>query len=123
MFTFTWQLFAIVGIQALYYMLIKSYFGLVRYSSFKDVITQLKVTALCVVSVLVLNQIYYLTRSEKLILDAGVIIYGFITFSLLFFFRVVIKRTYQSLNATKKSSSAYILEEPIVQISPFWEKD
>lgn len=109
MFTFTWQLFAIVGIQALYYMLIKSYFGLVRYSSFKDVITQLKVTALCVVSVLVLNQIYYLTRSEKLILDAGVIIYGFITFSLLFFFRVVIKRTYQSLNATKKSSSAYIL--------------
>ncbi|MDQ7918662.1 hypothetical protein RBU60_13875 [Mesonia sp. MT50] len=37
--TFSWQLFVIVGIQALYYMLIKSYFGLVRYSSFKDVIT------------------------------------------------------------------------------------
>lgn len=107
--TFTWPLFAIVGIQALSFMLVKSYFGLVRYSSFKDVITQLKVTALSVISILIINHIYYLTLNEKLILDAGVIIYGFITFSLLFFFRVLVKRTYQSINSPKKSSSAYIL--------------
>lgn len=108
-FTFTWPLFAIVGIQAVYYIIIKSYFGLVRYSSFKDVITQLKVTSLSVVTILLINHIYYLTSSTKLILDAGVIIYGFITFSLLFFFRVLVKRTYQSINASKTSTSAYIL--------------
>jgi len=107
--TISWQLFAIVGIQAVYYILVKSYFGLVRYSSFKDVITQLKVTALSVVTILIINHIYYLSSSEKLILDAGVIIYGFITFSLLFFFRVLVKRTYQSINSTKTSTSAYIL--------------
>lgn len=107
--TFTWSLFAIVGIQALYFIILKSYFGLVRYSSFKDVITQLKVTALSVATILVINHIYYLTLSEKLILDSGVIIYGFITFSLLFFFRLLVKRTYQSLNARKNSSNAYIL--------------
>ncbi|MDT0294085.1 nucleoside-diphosphate sugar epimerase/dehydratase [Mesonia ostreae] len=107
--TFTWPLFAIVGIQALYFIILKSYFGVVRYSSFKDVITQLKVTALSVVTILVINRIYYLTLNEKLILDSGVIIFGFITFSLLFFFRLLVKRTYQSLNARKNSSNAYIL--------------
>ncbi|PZD77691.1 nucleoside-diphosphate sugar epimerase/dehydratase [Mesonia sp. K7] len=107
--TLTWQLFTIVATQAMYYLIFKSFAGLVRYSSFKDVITQLKVTTAAVFSLLIINRIYFLTQAEKLILDAGIIVYGFIAFSLLFFFRVIVKRIYKAINANKNSKMAYIL--------------
>lgn len=109
LFTFTWQLLSIVAVQAVYYLIFKSFAGLVRYSSFKDVITQLKVTTAAVLSLLIINRIYYLVQAEKLILDAGIVIYGFIAFSLLFFFRVIVKRIYKAINANKNSKNAYIL--------------
>ena len=84
--------------------------GLVRYSSFKDAIKQLQVTMSCALTVLIFNRIDYYFFEHKLIVDAGVFIYGFIAYSLLFFFRIVVKRIYEILNATQKpSTKAYIL--------------
>lgn len=108
-FGYNWQLWAIVFLQGVFFVIFKSYFGLVRYSSFSDAIKQLKVTAFCVVSLLIINQIYYISLHEKLILNAGVIIYGVFAFSLLFLFRVFVKRVYEVMNARKISSTAYIL--------------
>lgn len=108
-FSITWQLIAILIIQAFYFFVFKSFSGLVRYSSFRDAITQLQVAFCTVLTILIVNQIYYLTAGEKLILDGGVMIYGMLTFCLLFFFRVVIKKAYQILHSNKKQKTAYIL--------------
>lgn len=104
-----WNVAAILAIQAAYFFLFKSYSGLVRYSGFKDAIKQLQVVSFCVLTVLIINAVYYMTAGEKLILDAGVVVYGFILFSFLFFFRVVVRRVYQMLHSTRNSMNAYIL--------------
>lgn len=106
---FNWELLAIVGIQAIFYFIFRSYFGLIRYSNFRDTIKLLQVTVLSVLSILLINEVYYAYAEEKLILNAGVIMFGFITFSLLFFFRVVVKRLYQVINLNKPGINAYIL--------------
>lgn len=103
-FVLSWELAVMLGVQILSFILLKSYFGLVRFSSFRDVITQLKVTALAVFTILIINRIYYYYDAQKLILDAGVIVYGFISFSLLFFFRVLVKQIYKSIYPSKKNS-------------------
>ncbi len=116
-FTFSWKLFLILGIQAFYFFILKSYCGLIRYSGFKDAIKQLQVTALCVLTVLAINSIYFAVDGEKLIFDAGIIIYGFIIFSLLFLFRVVVKQIYRHLNASRHTTNAYILGTSSVDVA------
>ena len=109
-FYLTWELLILLVIQSFYFVIYKSYMGLVRYSSFKDAIKQLQVTMSCALTVLIFNRIDYYFFEHKLIVDAGVFIYGFIAYSLLFFFRIVVKRIYEILNATQKpSTKAYIL--------------
>ncbi|HET8838990.1 MAG TPA: nucleoside-diphosphate sugar epimerase/dehydratase [Flavobacteriaceae bacterium] len=115
--TFSWELFAILGIQAFYFFILKSYCGLVRYSGFKDAIKQLQVTVFCVLTVLAINSVYYAVDTKKLIFDAGILIYGFILFSLLFLFRVVVKQVYRYLNASRHTTNAYILGTNSVDVA------
>ncbi|MDR6301824.1 polysaccharide biosynthesis protein [Mesonia maritima] len=108
-FTTSIGIWIMLGVQGCCFLLFKSYSGLVRYSSFRDAIKQLRVTSVSVISLLLINRIYFWLTGEKLILDAGIIVFGFIAFSFLFFFRVVIKKTYQVMNRSKKRKTAYIL--------------
>ncbi len=62
-----------------------------------------------VFSLLLINRIYFWISGEKLIAEAGIVIFGFIAFSFLFFFRVVIKKTYQVMNRKEQRQTAYIL--------------
>lgn len=118
LFYFSWELLSILAIQCFYFVLFRSYFGLVRYSSFKDAIKQLQVTISCVLTVLVINRIDFYFFRHKLIVDAGVFIYGFISFSLLFFFRIVVKRIYESINFdNKKLQDAYILGTSVTDVA------
>lgn len=80
-----------------------------RYSGFKDAIKQLQVTIFCIITVLVINTVYFMFQDDKLILDAGIIIYGFILFSFLFLFRVVVKQAYRYINFSRNTLNAYIL--------------
>ena len=118
LFYFSWELLSILAIQCFYFVLFRSYFGLVRYSSFKDAIKQLQVTISCVLTVLLINRIDFYFFRHKLIVDAGVFIYGFISFSLLFFFRIVVKRIYESINFdNKKLKDAYILGTSVTDVA------
>lgn len=115
---FTWELFSILTIQCFYFVLFRSYFGLVRYSSFKDAIKQLQVTMGCVITVLLINRADYYFFQHKLIIDAGIFIYGFIAFSLLFFFRITVKRVYELINSeSKKLKHAYILGTTVADVA------
>jgi FlaA1/EpsC-like NDP-sugar epimerase len=118
LFNLKWELFAILGIQSLYFFLFKSYSGLVRYSSFKDAIKQLQVTIWCVISILIVSNIDYYFFKHKLIVDAGAFIYGFTAFSLLFMFRITVKRIYEVINTSNKPlKKAYILGTSISDVA------
>ncbi len=115
----TWELGAILFIQCIFFFIFQSYQGLVRYSSFKDAIKQLQVTVSCVATVLVINHIDFYFFSHKLIYDAGILIYGFIAYSLLFFFRITVKRIYELINHSNHKSlkKAYILGTSVSDVA------
>lgn len=117
-FNFKIELLALLLIQSFYFFVFKSYFGIVRYSSFKDAIKQLQVIACCVFTLLVINHIDYYLFEHKIIVDAGVFIYGFIAYSLLFFFRIGVKRVYELINISRKPlDKAYILGTSVSDVA------
>ena len=112
------ELFIILLIQSIYFLIFKSFIGLVRYSSFKDAIKQLQVTMSCVITVLLINKIDYYLFQHKLIVDAGIFIYGFIAYSLLFFFRISVKRIYEIINSNRQPlKKAYILGTSVTDVA------
>lgn len=116
-FDFSKELFILFGIQLVYFFVFNSYAGIVRYTGFKDAFRQLQTTLFTVVTALIVNQILFQIYGVKLIVDAGVIIYGFIAFSSLYFFRIVVKRAYQLIQSSKSTSNAYILGTELTDVA------
>ncbi|WP_229731765.1 polysaccharide biosynthesis protein [Psychroflexus planctonicus] len=116
-FDFSKELFILFGIQLVYFFVFNSYAGIVRYTGFKDAFRQLQTTLFTVVTALIINQILFQFNGVKLIVDAGVIIYGFIAFSSLYFFRIVVKRAYQLIQSSKSTSNAYILGTELTDVA------
>lgn len=111
------ELFVLFGIQLTYFFVFNSYAGIVRYTGFKDAFRQLQTTLFTVVTALIVNQILFKVYNTKLIVDAGVIVYGFIAFSSLYFFRIVVKRAYQLIQSSKSTSNAYILGTELTDVA------
>lgn len=109
LYRFKWELWIIVLVQLVFFVLFRSYAGLVRYSSFRDAGKQLTVISICVIALLIFNQVYYIPTHEKLVLNATVIIYGVFAFLLLFLFRIVVKGIYEFISSGEISRSAFIL--------------
>ena len=105
------------GIQLISFILFKSYSGIVRYTGFKDAFRQIQTTSFTVLSVLIINQLSFSFLGKKIIYDGGAIIYGFIAFSLLYFFRIVVKRIYQTINANRSPVYAYVLGTDLTDVS------
>lgn len=108
-FGLNWNLWIIVLLQVVFYMLFRSYAGLIRYSSLNDAWKQFKVVALNVVLLLIINQVCYAIFESKLIVNAGVIVYGVFAFCFLFLFRVVVKSIYSHIQKKNTSQKAFIL--------------
>ncbi|MGO3706204.1 MAG: UDP-N-acetylglucosamine 4,6-dehydratase family protein [Mesonia hippocampi] len=107
---FRWEIFIIILVQGICFLLFRSYSGLIRYSNFRDVIKQLQVTTTAVISLIIINSLYALKYGTVITPYAGIIIYGFIAFSFLFIFRVFVKRAYKIIQINKvKAKKAFIL--------------
>ena len=109
-----WALFLI---QIIYFLVFNSYAGIVRYTGFKDAFRQLQTTASTVLTVLIVNQIIFQTYGSKIIVDSGAIVYGFIAFSCLYFFRIIVKRAYQVIQNNSNSENAFILGTDITDVA------
>lgn len=105
---FPLQLVVVVLVQALFMVIFKSYSGIVRYSSIKDAVKQLQVVIICMISLIILNQICALFTEKEYFSTAALIIYGIIAFPLLFIFRVVVKSTYEIIRRESPTSRALV---------------
>ena len=105
------------GIQLISFIVFKSYSGIIRYTGFKDAFRQIQTTIFTVGSILAINQLSFLLYNKKIIYDGGAIIYGFVAFSLLYFFRIVVKRIYQIIHANKSPVYAYVLGTELTDVS------
>jgi len=113
----SWEFACLVFIQIIFFLIFRSYSGIVRYTGFKDSIKQLQTTISAVAALLVINELIYNIYQVKILLNGGAIIYGFIVFSLLFLFRVIVKRAYQLINAESSSTKAYLLGTSLTDVA------
>lgn len=93
-----WSLFFkflfIIGIHVLFMLIFKTYVGVIRHSTFVDLI-KLLVATFCTICLLILfNYSYYYGIGYKIFLTPLFIIYGVISFCLLFFFRLSVKEAF-----------------------------
>ncbi|SDG45671.1 polysaccharide biosynthesis protein [Psychroflexus sediminis] len=112
-----WEFASLVIIQILFFIIFKSYAGVVRYTGFKDSIKQLQTTIATVVTLIIINELIYNIYQTKILVNGGAIIYGFIAFSMLFLFRVIVKRVYQLIHAEYTSTKAYILGTSLTDVA------
>ena len=112
-----WEFVSLVTIQILFFIIFKSYSGVLRYTGFKDSIKQLQTTISTVAALLLINELIYNIYQVKILVNGGAIIYGFIAFSLLFLFRVIVKRAYQLINAESSSTKAFLLGTSLTDVA------
>lgn len=116
-FHFNWEFVSLVSIQILFFLIFKSYSGVVRYTGFKDSIKQLQTTLSTVATLLIINELIYNIYQVKILVNGGAIIYGFIAFSMLFLFRVIVKRAYQLIQSDSSATKAYLIGTSLTDVA------
>ena len=87
----------IIGINVVFFALFRTYSGIVRHSTFTDVVKVASASFLTAFSVIAFNYVFFVFTGEKIFLTTGVLLYVFFSFTLMLFFRIAVKETYQFL--------------------------
>ncbi len=103
------QLFAII--------IFKSYLGIVRYTNLKDATKQIQSILFTVVSIFILNIVSVNMGENQIFPNSGAIIYGFIAFTFLFYYRIFIKQAFQIIHKNKSTKYVYILGTSLTDVA------
>ncbi|TBW26439.1 nucleoside-diphosphate sugar epimerase/dehydratase [Gramella sp. KN1008] len=95
----------IVAVHIIFFYVFKTYAGIIRYSSNIDAFKLLLATISSFVCLLTINYVSYFTIGEKLFLVGGLLINLWISFSLLFLFRLGVKQIYEYFKVLQKNES------------------
>ena len=94
----------IVLINILYFLFFKTYAGIVRHSTFVDAIKLFFSTFCSFITLLTINYLSFLIFGKKIFLIPGLILSFVLSFAFLFFFRIIVKYTFENfINTTNKS--------------------
>ena len=94
-FGFSSQEVVLLLINILFFILFRTYAGLIRHSTFIDAAKFLIATAATLLSVLLIHYGYYLFTSEEVFFIPQLFIYAVISFCGLFLFRVLVKQIFE----------------------------
>ncbi len=92
-----------MGIHIIYFMVFKTYAGIIRYSSNIDALKLLMATTCSFLTLVLINYITLFIIGEKIFLIGGLLINLWITFSLLFLFRLGVKQVYEFFKLAHKN--------------------
>src|SRR5690606_17513240 len=95
---------AILGtsVHIVYFLIFKTYAGIIRYSSNIDALKLLLATTCSFLTLVLINYLSFIIFGEKIYLIGGLLINLWITFSLLFLFRLVVKQVYEFFKIAHK---------------------
>lgn len=102
----------ILVVHGVFFILFKTYAGLIRHSSTVDALKLFLATGFTFGFLICGNYIFYIIKGEKIYLTVGLLLNSFISFTLLYMFRIVVKRMYEyfkSAMSDTKTMRAYIL--------------
>ncbi|QQX76032.1 MULTISPECIES: polysaccharide biosynthesis protein [Aequorivita] len=85
----------VLGTNAIFFYIFRTYSGIVRHSTFTDIFRVAAASFLTGITVVLFNTVYYLFEGEKIFLTTGVLLYMFFSFTLMLFLRIAVKEAYQ----------------------------
>lgn len=91
----TSQEFIVILVNILFFILFRTYAGLIRHSTFIDAVKFFLASASTLVAVLGIHYIYLLITGETLLLVPEILVYSIISFCGLFLFRVMVKQVFE----------------------------
>lgn len=78
-----------------YFWWFKTYSGIIRHSSFIDAIKIFFAESFVFISLFILNTFYLFLKNEQLFLNSALLVNIVLSFSLLFFYRVIVKQVFE----------------------------
>ena len=94
----------IISINIFFFYLLRTYAGIVRHSTFTDVFKVASASFLTAFTAIAINFIYFTFTGQKIFLTTGILLYMFFSFTLMLFFRIAVKETYQYLQRLNSGS-------------------
>jgi FlaA1/EpsC-like NDP-sugar epimerase len=82
-------------INVFFFWIYRTYSGIIRHSSYVDALKLFFAQFFSFTILLGLNYFYYIFFDRKLFLNTGLVINGFLSFSFLFLYRIIVKQTYE----------------------------
>ncbi|NBC58413.1 MAG: polysaccharide biosynthesis protein [Bacteroidetes bacterium] len=113
-----WINFGIIFIiQFLSIVFFKSYLGIIRYTNLKDAFKQIQSILFTIIVIYTINITCDFLGISRIFPNSGVIVYGFIAFTFLFFYRIIIKQTYQAIHRTSAFKYVYVLGTSLTDVA------
>ncbi|MDP2058402.1 MAG: hypothetical protein Q8J97_01600, partial [Flavobacteriaceae bacterium] len=84
-----------ISISSFYFLLFRTYSGLIRHSTILDAVRLLLATSSTAVTLLFLNFIQFYTTGSMLFKIPTLVIFFIVSFTTLFFFRIIVKQAYE----------------------------
>lgn len=96
------QAIVLISVNLCFFIVFKTYSGIIRHSTFTDILKLAFSSSATAFFLICFNVIYYLITDHQVYTLALLLLYMFISFSMLLFFRVAVKETYQVLKQSAK---------------------
>jgi len=104
-------------IQIFAIFIFKSYLGIVRYTNLRDAYKQIQAILFTVLLIFGINFGCSVFGHERIFPNSGAIIYGFIAFSFLFFYRILVKQAFQAIHKSNNNKYVYILGTSLTDVA------
>ena len=82
-----------------FFVVFRTYAGIVRHSTFTDILKVATSSFITAFVIIAFNILYFIITANKIFLTTFVLLYMFSSFSLMIFFRIAVKESYQYLRA------------------------
>lgn len=109
--SFPSKAFLVVLVNLFYFLLFRTYAGIIRYSSNIDALKLLLATACSFLTLVLINYTTLFIAGERIFLIGGLLINLWISFSLLFLFRLGVKQVYEFFKLVHKNE---VLERAVI---------
>ncbi len=93
----------IILVNILFFLVFKTYAGIIRYSSNIDALKLMLATICSFITLVIINYLTYFIVGQKIFLIGGLLINLWISFSMLFLFRLSVKQVYEYFKIANKT--------------------
>ena len=89
------QALSLLAINVLFFFVFKTYSGIIRHSTFTDIVKLVFSSFFTAISVVIISYAAFYSNGTKIFLTTSVVLYMLLSFTIMLLFRIVVKETYQ----------------------------